>query len=1189
MPPWPPKLPGMTPRISGRPSWFIIALLLGGWPGDAARLSAATVSSIWTGGTGGFWNNTGLWFHTPAVIAFPNNGTDVFNVSVTGSLAGVEVNVPVTITSLTFSAPSGSMNIMQPSASLSVTGTFNIGAGTFGLYGGALSFGTLNLTGGNLQNVGGTVAPGNITLNGGKITGGTLSLGPGAQMTVMNNSGNVLDGVTIAGGLVLDQTSGRVSLVNGANFNGHSATLSAAGAMLIFDTTAFSSSATISHATINMDAANGRVGIERSSPVLTIAADATLRGRGAVNFGNIPFTATNTQLVNQGMISADLSGQTLLLQPHVISNTGTMRAINGATLTIDPFTSFTNAVGGTLSATGASTLVLRRNWSNQGALVLQDTSVLSLEGTFTTASLGLAGWSRTGGTVNIVGALNNTGTTLDLAAVGNFTLAGGNITGGTILNNTPGGRLIFNNNTSNFLDGVTIAGGLTLDASSHVRLRNDTAIGGPIDLANGAVIGLDATSADSTILVANTTVNMNSNNILSLEGANPVLTIASTATVRGRGTLTQNYFAGGTLSTTVDNQGTISADVSGQNLAMQPYTITNAGTMRAIGGGTLTINPSLSFTNLPGGTLSATGGSTLVLQKNWHNQGALVLQDTSVLWLQGSFTTADLGLAGWSRTGGAVNLTGSLNNANATLTLNPATGNFTLAGGTIAGGTLENTSATNGRLLINNNSANTLDGVTVTGGLIFDANSSQLKLRNDSSVAGSINFTANSNYLYLDGTAADSTLVLATKLTMNLDGTNPNISFTGINPTVTFSNSVLVRGRGVLANGTLTGTSQLINQGRIVSDIAGHTLTLAPNALVNTGSIETQNGGLLSVPTSILNQSAGTIRLGGGYLQVTGSQAGPDVTLGAAARLEGYGEVRLAAAATDALSLSGTLAPDPGAGGLAIKGDLLLTSSAALEFDLAATAQGTGYDFTSETGSTALDLAGSTLRVRVASGFTPSSAQTFTIITSNQTIAGQFGNVASGARITSLDLMWTFLVTRTGANVTLSDAQPSPEAAYVTFMKAAFRGSTDPALIGPGIDPDEDGVPNILEFALKGDPASPTSSGLMAELFQDVDPAPGTEFTLVIAFREGAVFTQQPDGSQKNTTATDSIHAGVQGSATLAGFTLPVLHAGPSFTAPAATALPGLAGTGWEYHTFYLAPAAVGTRGFLRVVVDNAP
>ena len=45
--------------------------------------------------------------------------------------------------------------------------------------------------------------------------------------------------------------------------------------------------------------------------------------------------------------------------------------------------------------------------------------------------------------------------------------------------------------------------------------------------------------------------------------------------------------------------------------------------------------------------------------------------------------------------------------------------------------------------------------------------------------------------------------------------------------------------------------------------------------------------------------------------------------------------------------------------------------------------------------------------------------------------------------------------------------------------------------------------------------------------------------------------------------------------------------AGPSNTAPAATGLPDLTGTAWEYHTFKLdASEGLGSKGFLRAKAE---
>src|SRR5207302_6877580 len=98
----------------------------------------------------------------------------------------------------------------------------------------------------------------------------------------------------------------------------------------------------------------------------------------------------------------------------------------------------------------------------------------------------------------------------------------------------------------------------------------------------------------------------------------------------------------------VINQGTIAADVPG-------------GLIRLVSG---------SFTNT--GTWAAQNGATLSIEGvPWHNAGAIVVNNGTVS-LGGTFATADIGTI--SRTNGVINLTGSLNNTAATLSLNASTG-----------------------------------------------------------------------------------------------------------------------------------------------------------------------------------------------------------------------------------------------------------------------------------------------------------------------------------------------------------------------------------------------------------------------------------------------------------------------------------------------------------------------------------
>ncbi len=136
-------------------------------------------------------------------------------------------------------------------------------------------------------------------------------------------------------------------------------------------------------------------------------------------------------------------------------------------------------------------------------------------------------------------------------------------------------------------------------------------------------------------------------------------------------------------------------------------------------------------------------------------------------------------------------------------------------------------------------------------------------------------------------------------------------------------------------------------------------------------------------------------------------------------------------------------------------------------------------------------------------------------------------------------------------------------------------------LRGPGDDPDNDGTPNLLEFALNGNPSDPSDNGAIASLIQDSSAPAGNELTLVIAVRDGASFTG-------GTATVDGITYTVEGSLDLVFPGASVSGTGPSDTAPAATGLPDLTGTPWEYHTFKLdASEGLGGRGFLRLKVTQ--
>ncbi|MDX2082208.1 MAG: HYR domain-containing protein [Terrimicrobiaceae bacterium] len=140
----------------------------------------------------------------------------------------------------------------------------------------------------------------------------------------------------------------------------------------------------------------------------------------------------------------------------------------------------------------------------------------------------------------------------------------------------------------------------------------------------------------------------------------------------------------------------------------------------------------------------------------------------------------------------------------------------------------------------------------------------------------------------------------------------------------------------------------------------------------------------------------------------------------------------------------GTVAPGGmgTAGRTAVAGSYRAVSGA-LEIDLGGTTQATGfqagtYDFLGVTGSAVL---GGDLVVNVLPGFTPSSAQVFTIL-SSASLTGAFANVGNGSRVVSADGRHTFQVNQSATSVTLSN--------YIPVGPPVLSSSSAPEVIASG-------------------------------------------------------------------------------------------------------------------------------------------
>ena len=239
---------------------------------------------------------------------------------------------------------------------------------------------------------------------------------------------------------------------------------------------------------------------------LTIGPGITIRGGNSwgndtgngsvIGYNNFLGGGSNTSVVNQGTIIPDVSGTSIMVNPNggTFTNAGTIGGSNGGSLYVRGLagnvgvatlegTGSGLALNGTnyvvdlgITAPAGTALTLSGTWTNAGGITINNSTV-NLGGNFTLASLGT--FNRTGGTVNLTGTLDNTGTTLALDAVtGSWQLAGGTIKGGTV--SCSGGSKLVVTSLSGTLDGVVLNGDLDAPAGASVNVNNGLVVNGNI-------------------------------------------------------------------------------------------------------------------------------------------------------------------------------------------------------------------------------------------------------------------------------------------------------------------------------------------------------------------------------------------------------------------------------------------------------------------------------------------------------------------------------------------------------------------------------------------------------------------------------------------------------------------------------------------------------------------------------------
>jgi len=424
-----------------------------------------------------------------------------------------------------------------------------------------------------------------LTLGNGTLKGATITATGGAQLVA---GGGTLDGVTLSADLTVGDGQ-LLHVKNGLTLNG---IITFTGPTNSNRSLSFDGTQTLSGTgqVVLSGVGDGRDSISltevNSTPMtLTVAPGIVIHGQGRIENG---WFAANT-LINQGTISADVAGKTLTVSPSVVTNQGTMQATAGV-------------------------LALSNTWTNNGTLGVSGTGVLSLGGSFTIDTLGT--FSRAGGTVNLVGTLDNTGHTLALATTGTWNVSsGGTIKNGAITG-TGNNQLVAGGGT---LDGVTLSADLTVGDGQLLHVKNGLTLNGIITFTgptnSNRSLSFDGTqtlSGTGQVVLSGVGDGRDSISLTEVNSTPMTLTVAPGIVIHGQGRIENGWFAANTLI----NQGTISADVAGKTLTVSPSVVTNQGTMQALGGATLDWNGSATFdganllSSQLGGTISM-GGNLL--------------------------------------------------------------------------------------------------------------------------------------------------------------------------------------------------------------------------------------------------------------------------------------------------------------------------------------------------------------------------------------------------------------------------------------------------------------------------------------------------------------------------------------------------------------------------------------------------
>ena len=723
-----------------------------------------------------------------------------------------------------------------------------LSAGAFTINAGGLT--------GNQANAGSAIQVNNLfTIDGGYLSNFTVNAGTGGQ------------GVTFSG--------------NGNNYIQNCVFFS----RLDFGTGAFAQA--YNSNTINglLNMSGGNVRLYNSAASLTVGATGSIIGYGTVNQLNGGATLTNN-----GLINANVNGQTLATNLSGFSSTGTLQADNGGTLALNTV----GSVSGIIQALNGGIVAINSDLTSAtGTTVHGDTGTVLVNG---------------GG---VSGAFSTTGTGLTFNGNGNndigYYTPSSTITGNVTLGS--GFVNVYNANTLQ-TGNLSLAGGNArlYNSNASLTLGSDYTLAGygTINQLNGG-----ATLTNNGLINANVNGQTLTTNLSSftstgtLQADNSTLALNTGVNISGilqainGGTVVVNNFLNTTTGTTIHaDTGTVLIDGGGLT-----GTFTTTGTGLTFNGngnnylqdasitGSVTLGSGFvglyNADTLHAGTLSLAGGNARLYNSN------------SVLTLGSDYTLAGYGTISQLNGGAVLNVNGLLNANTNGAALNVGLSSLALGStGTLqasSGGILQINSpltAINGTVQALNNSqvnitssfsgSNTtvhadtgtvlIDGGGLTGtftttgtGLTFNGNGNNYL--QDTSITGSVTLGSGFVGLYNADTLHAGTLSLA----------GGNARLYNSNSVLTLGSDYTVAGYGTVNQ--LNGGATLTNNGLINANVNGQALNVNLSSFNNAATAEATNGATLAINSSTalsgILQSVGS----GSQITLTGLLTGSSGTI----------------------------------------------------------------------------------------------------------------------------------------------------------------------------------------------------------------------------------------------------------------------------------------------------------------------